>query len=146
MEELLSAYYDQELDDDRKSMVEAHLRECVNCQKSFLYLQEIRAGIRSVAAYDLSLMFSANVMRMIRRQKDEEGPWFSAVSMGKRLVWSLGVLSVIIVGASALNQPETTVRPEMYFTGEPDDSSITRSLLQNEEISKDDVIIAALVD
>lgn len=146
MEELLSAYYDHELTAEQTQLVERHLRECIHCREAMAAFQNASDALRSAADFELAPMFTANVLRTIRLEKEEEGSWFSAVSVGRRLVWALGVVSVVIVGTSALNQPESPLPPEVYFTSEPVDSSVTRTLLQKEELSKDDIIIAALID
>lgn len=146
IQQRVSLFFDDRLSDAEKTAVINHLESCAECRQMLAAFQQVRSGIKAVGSIELSGMFASNVIRTIRQLSERERSWFGADLVARRLVFALGMLSVVIIGASALNQQEVTPGPDRYFTGEPVDSSITKTLLQTDEFSKDDVLIAAVVD
>ncbi len=146
MQQQLSLFFDDRLSGPDRSDIINHLESCAECRQMLSAFQEVRLGIKTAGSIELSGMFASNVIRTIRQLSERERSWFGVDLVARRLVFALGMLSVVIIGASALNQQDSAPGPDRYFTGEPGDSSIARTLLQADEISKDDVLIAAVVN
>jgi anti-sigma factor RsiW len=142
----LSAYADNELESSDRNEVEEHLRGCPECRLALRVTLGVRHGIKQAADYQLPGSFAADVARSMRTRREEERSWLGVEVISRRLVFSLAVACAVIVGASALNQPEGVTQPERYFVGDSPDTSVTRSLLQQENISKEDVLLAAVID
>lgn len=142
----LSAYADNELDIAARNEVEEHLKECRECRVALRVTLNVRSGIKETADYQLPGSFAADVTRLMRQRREEERSWLGVEVVSRRLVFSLAVACALIVGASALNPPEGIAQPDRYFLGDSPDTSVTRSLLQQENISKEDVLLAAVID
>lgn len=146
IQERLSLLFDERLPESEAREVRRHIEACSECQKTLAAFEALRKGIREAATYEVVPGFAGNVVRAIRRLTEEAPQWMGVERAARRLVFALGLLSTIVIGVSAVNTAETPPAPERYFTGEPIDSSVVRTLLQKEDISKDDVLIAAVVD
>jgi anti-sigma factor RsiW len=145
--ERLSLLFDGRLSAPESEELRLHVESCPDCKKTLAAFSMVREGIRQAASYEVSPMFARNVVRTIRKLIEREAPeWIGADRIARRLVAALGLLSLLVIGVSTLGTEEIQAGPERYFTGEPLDSSVTRTLLQQDEISKDDVLIAAVVD
>lgn len=143
-ESTLSSYIDGELSAQQALEFESHLQECPACKMQMVQLQNIREGIRSAAVADLPDSFSANVLRFIRLQTSQSESWRGAERLAWRIVFALSILVVLIVGVGILNTSEQSINMERYLSGIQPDSAVQRVLLNPEEISKDDVLLAVV--
>ncbi len=144
MRQLISAFVDRELNDSQAVTVREHLRSCAECRLFERGLRSLGEDIRLAGDVHLAGKFADNVLRAVRRDDEEVRSWFPAEQAARRLVAGLSVIAVVFVSLATMARPEDPVLIEPYLTGEPADSSVTRSLLTKESISKDDVLFAAL--
>lgn len=141
MRQMISAARDGELDDSRKQVVRQHLESCAECRLYERGLRSLREEIHAAADVELTEGFTRGVLRAVGR--DDES-WFPAERAARRLVFGLALVAAVSVGLTTMARPAEPVLLEPYLTGEPTDSSVTRSLLTKETISKDDVLFAAV--
>ncbi|MBI3004189.1 MAG: zf-HC2 domain-containing protein [Ignavibacteriales bacterium] len=140
----LSEYIDGELAGPVLSAVEAHLSTCSECVGIVSQFRNIRAGIKERADVELSGSFSANALRSIRLQIDESGNWTPAEFIARRTVLALSIVVLLLVGLTSFNFQEEEISVERYLRGEASDSAESQILFNGDEISKDDVLMAAV--
>jgi anti-sigma factor RsiW len=139
---LLSEYVDRHLDSATSRDIERHLATCTSCKQSMKELTALTDAVRKVGDYQLPSMFAPNTLRVIRLRDQEDKLWFDASAFARRLVFGLGAISVFVIGGSALSQQGGDLYMEGYFTSDKD-SLFQQSLLAQETISKEDVLMAA---
>lgn len=144
LREQISAFKDGELDEAGQRLVTDHLRSCLECRQYLAMLDDTRAIIRERGALDLGGNFTAGVMRSVRSDEELAMTWLPVERFARRLVLGLSFAVVLFVTISMMFQPREPVVIDPYLAGERSDSSVTRTLLTKENISKDDVLFAAV--
>ena len=79
-----------------------------------------------------------------RGEEEGEVVWLGTERFARRLVLALSVFVICVVGLGSLFEPEQSVTVDRYLTSEPSDSLARRVLEPHQEISKDDIVYAAL--
>ena len=142
--ELVSAFKDGELSSDDERSVQTHLQSCRECREYLLLLEETGAMIKEAGTVELDARFTAGVMRSVRDEVDQTLLWMPVERFARRFVLGLSLAVVLFVTLSMMFQPKDPVVIESYLSGEHSDSSVTRTLLTKDAISKDDVLFAAV--
>jgi anti-sigma factor RsiW len=144
MQQMLSAFVDNELGEAWMKLVREHLAGCASCQQRLQELQSIRARIRDAATVDLPDNFVYSVQRSIRREQQESIIRLGTERFARNVVFALCVLVFGVVAFGSLLEPQPTLGEDRYISGEPSDSAAHAVLGSQQVISKEDVMIAAL--
>lgn len=144
MRQMVSAFVDGELGPDEKELLRRHLEECPECRLFHNQLQQASAAIKETGDIRLPEDFAFEVLRVVRREREESRQWRPIEQIARRFVMGLAVAVVIFVSLSMVIQQEEPVLMEPYLSGEQSDSTVTRTLLSNQELSKDDILFAAV--
>lgn len=149
-ERQLSAYVDNELSENDAQSVREHLEECAQCQRQVQVLRAIRMSIRDAASVVLPETFVYSVQRAIRQEEQEYVVWLGPERFARNLVAALSIIVLTLVAVGSYLTPQAVVGlpvaggEERYISSEPSDSAAHALLGSQRELSKDDVIIAAL--
>ncbi len=142
--ELLSRYVDGEVSTAEQKKMERHLAECGICREHLEQLSTLRDGIREAADYELPSTFTSNLLRTIRLRESVLEERAGAERFAWRVVLALSVLVVVVVGYANLSQPEPLVTVDRVLAAEAPDSLTRRVIEPRHEISKDDIVFAAI--
>ena len=149
-EKQLSAYVDNELNDSEMIALRAHVEGCGVCQQQVQELRAIRKSIRDAATVVLPESFVYSVQRAIRQQEQEYVIWLGPERFARNIVTALCIVvfSLVAVGSFLTSQTVTgqpvVVGEERFYGGEPSDSVAHAVIGSQRELSKEDVMIAAL--
>jgi len=143
-EQQLSAYVDNELNDSEAQTVRTHLEGCALCQQRIQVLSAIRTSIREAASIIPPDTFVYSVQRAIRQQEQEYVTWLGPERFARNFVVALCVIVFTFVLVGSYLTPQPVVGEDRYFSGEPSDSAAHAVIGSQQELSKDDVMIAAL--
>lgn len=141
----LSASIDGELPASEREIVVAHLKGCEACRREEQILRNLSAGIAESADYRLPEGFASAVVRSLRQEKERGAAWRPVEQWERRFVLALSVAVIVFITAGSLIQPGNPVVMETYLAGEPADSLTTRALLTEEQFSKDEILLAAVI-
>ena len=144
LEYLLSEYVDGELTSRDRVAVEHHLAGCVTCTGRLAELKEIRRGIKAGASIELPSSFSSHALRTIRLQQEESSSWTLAEFIARRTLLALSIVVLLLLGLTSFNVNQEGISMERYLSGEVSDSAESRFLFNGGEISKEDVLMAAV--
>lgn len=144
MQQMLSAFVDNELGEVWMKSVREHLAGCASCQQRLQELRSIRTRIRDAATVELPDNFVYSVQRSIRREEQESVMWLGTERFARNVVFALCVLVFGVVAFGSLLEPQPTLGEDRYISGEPSDSAAHAVLGSPQVISKEDVMIAAL--
>jgi hypothetical protein len=107
-------------------------------------MRTIKFQIHSAADVSLPDNFAYSVLRAARYERENSLVWLGAEQFARNVVFGLTLVVIILVGLGTLLQSEPALRVDRYLAGEPTDS-LTRRVMENQgEISKEDVVLAAL--
>jgi anti-sigma factor RsiW len=144
IEKLLSSFVDSELDNEGMKSVRVHLEGCASCRKRVEEMQLIRSGIRTTATVDLPDNFVFRVQAAMRREEEESVVWLGTERFARNVVAALCVLVSAFVAYTSLPATPPPAGVDRYFNGEPSDSAAHAVLGSQQELSKEDVMMAAL--
>ncbi len=143
-ERQLSAYVDNELSDGEAQSVRTHVEGCALCQQRVQVLRAIRTSIREAASIVPPETFIYSVQRAIRQQEQEYVIWLGPERFARNIVVALCVIVFTFVLVGSYLTPQPVVGEDRYFSGEPSDSAAHAVIGSQRELSKEDVMIAAL--
>lgn len=144
IEQQLSAYVDNELNESEAKSVRTHIEGCALCQQQVQVLRAIRTSIRDAATVVLPETFIYSVQRAVRREEQEYVIWLGPERFARNIVVALCVLVFTLVAVGSYLSPQPVVGEDRYFSGEPSESTAHAVIGSQRELSKDDVMIAAL--
>jgi anti-sigma factor RsiW len=143
-ERQLSAYVDNELSQSDLQSVRTHVEGCPQCQQQVQVLRAIRMSIREAASIVLPETFVYSVQRAVRRQEQEYVIWLGPERFARNIVVALCAIVFALVAVGSYLTPQPVLGEDRYFSGEPSDSAAHAVIGSQHELSKDDVMIAAL--
>jgi anti-sigma factor RsiW len=144
IEQLLSAFVDNELDETGMNSVRAHIEGCASCQNRVKVMRSIRMKIRDAATIELPDNFIYSVHGAIRRDDQESVVWLGTERFARNVFVALCLIVFAVVAYSSFLEPQPPVGVSLYFSGEASDSAAHAVLGSQQELSKEDVMMAAL--
>jgi anti-sigma factor RsiW len=143
-ERQLSAFADNELNEHDAETMRLHIEGCALCAQRLQIMRSIRASIREAATFDLPESFIYSVQRAVRQQEQEYVTWLGPERFARNFVVALCIVVLALVAVGNYLTPTPVLGEERYFSGEPSDSAAHAVIGSHRELSKDDVMIAAL--
>jgi anti-sigma factor RsiW len=141
---LLSAYADGYANEQQRATVSAHLKTCSECRKFLEEIKLLKAGIRETADVHLHHAFSAKVLASIQKDEEMEMPWMGVEPSARNTVFALAVLVMILFAATLLGSRQQELRAQSLLAAGVNDSLANTVLMQQTELSKDDVLLAVM--
>ena len=142
--QMISAYMDGELGAPDQQVVMSHMENCRECRLFHEHIRQTSIAIKEAGDVRLAEGFTYDVLRRMRREREESRQWLSVEHIARRFVLGLTVVVIVFVSLSMVLQQDEPVIMEPYLAGEQADSSVTRTLLTKEELSKDDILLAVV--
>ncbi|MBI3586278.1 MAG: zf-HC2 domain-containing protein [Ignavibacteriales bacterium] len=143
-QQLLSSYLDNELSADEKLQIERHVEGCDECKQRLQIFHTVKSHIHAGGNFELSGNFTQSVVRRIRQEQEGAVLWLGPEVFARRLILGLFIVVSCLVGLGSLFQPEQTVTMDRYLRAEHQDSVSIQVLTPQSEISKDDILYAAM--
>ncbi len=141
---MISAFVDGELGLADQQVLKNHMDQCPECRSYHDQLRHTSAAIKEAGDLHLPEGFAYEVLRVARKDRDESRQWLPVEQIARRFVLGLTIAVIIFVTLSMVIQQDEPILMERYLSGEVSDSSVTRTLLSKEDLSKDDILLAAV--
>lgn len=106
IQEKLSAFYDDALRETERAAIEAHLRECPECQREFVALQATSRLLQAWDAPKVSPHLRAAFMAKLEKRAARQ-PWWATLFAGwqKQVAWATAAAAVLMVVAWNVKRP-----------------------------------------
>lgn len=143
-ERQLSAFVDRELTVEQMESMREHIAGCAACRRHVQELDSIRSQIRSAATVTLPDNFIYSVRSAIRREHNESVVWLGTEQFARNVVVALCILVLVMVAFESYLTPQQSLGVDRYFNGEPADSAAQAFIGGQQELSKADVLMAAI--
>lgn len=144
LQQLLSAYTDGYANEQQRTIVLAHLETCPACRKFLDEVKQMKEGLRETADVHLHHTFSANVLASIQRKEETAVPWMGVELSARNTVLALTVLVMILFAATTIGNKQQPLEPQHLLTAGVNDSLANTVLMQQTELSNDDVLLAVV--
>jgi anti-sigma factor RsiW len=143
--EMLQALFDGELDSNCAREVQVHVDGCPQCRNVITSWSLVRTAIRASASTDCSPAFAAELREMVLLEQDAISVWSSIEPLARRMVMGLAVIVLLLtVFVWTGNEEITHLTTALSIV--PADTSSSGMLLQSQELTKSDVLLATLAD
>jgi anti-sigma factor RsiW len=143
-EQRLSAYVDRELAAEQMESMREHIEACEICRRRLQELHAIRNQIRASATLTMPDNFFYSVRSAIRREERESVAWLGTERLARNVVVGLCILVLGMLAFESYLKPQQSIGVDRYFTGESADSTAQAVIGSQQELSKADVLMAAL--
>lgn len=143
-ERQLSAFVDRELTEEQMEPMREHIAGCAACRRHVQELDSIRSQIRSAATVTLPDNFIYSVRSAIRREQNESVAWLGTEQFARNVVVALCILVLVMVAFESYLTPQQSFGVDRYFNSEAVDSTAQAFIGGQQELSKADVLMAAI--
>lgn len=140
---LVSSYCDDEIRDDNRSIVESHLSACQECRQFVTHANEIRLGIKQIDKAALPQTFALRVLDSLERQEIQKEEWIGIEPLARHTFYTIAISVVIMFILSSMLSPEIEV-DEQSWSGVAVDSTASHIILQQDEITKNDLLYTVM--
>jgi anti-sigma factor RsiW len=144
MQFFLSAFIDDELTSDDRSVVDNHLRDCDDCRRRVDQLITMKNIVRLTGNFELPYAFASTLARSIYRDEEVAVSWLGIEHYAMKYVFGLAMLVLLLLGITSYRQTEDPLPVERYVSGISTDSAVSQLLTKPGTITRDDVMLAAL--
>jgi predicted anti-sigma-YlaC factor YlaD len=142
---LVSSYLDGEVDAAEKDHVLAHLHGCSECREFINHAKRMRRDIRSLDEVKLSNSFSLKVAHAVEERQEHFDEWLGIEPLARNTFITLALAVVVMFFFSVYSSKgESTMMGDKFINVISGDSLSTYSLLQQENISKNDILYASV--
>jgi len=106
IQEKLSAFYDGALRETERAAMEAHLRECAECQREWTWLQTTSRLLQAWDAPKVRPRVQAEFMAKLEERAARQ-PWWATLFAGwqKQAAWATAAAAVLIVMVFSIKRP-----------------------------------------
>lgn len=143
-ERQLSAYVDREMDERQMELMRSHVEGCPACRSRLAELEAIRSELRTAASVNLPDHFVFSVRSAIRREEAESVAWLGTERFARNVVVALCLLVLVMIAFESYLAPQQPIGLDRYFNAEVADSAAQAVIGSQQELSKADVLMAAL--
>lgn len=141
---LISSFVDGEVTDEEKKDVLTHLEVCSGCRIFLTQMKQLHAEIRNIDPIELQNTFAENVTHMAMRQDEQTAEWFGIEPLARNTFLALTVVVLILFILTSSNNDTNRITGDQLLGGNTNDSIATQVLLQQDDISKNDLLYAVL--
>jgi len=141
---LVSSYFDGEVNDIEKAVALSHLEACSECRQFFAHAKIMKEEISLLGEVKLSNSFAARVAYSVERRDEQNVEWLG-IEPSARNTFALlaGFVLVMFIIMSFSNNTVSAMNDQL-LNRIISDSASTRVLLQQESISKNDLLYAVM--
>ena len=140
---LVSMYCDNELSQDKKLVVESHLNTCEECRQFAESIKLVRNEIKELTQLDLPQTFTSNVVHSIQQSDVQSEIWLNIEPSARNTFFAIAVSVVILFLLSSIFNSNRDAM-EQSWSSITADSTATQVILQQDEITKNDLLYAVI--
>jgi predicted anti-sigma-YlaC factor YlaD len=140
---LISSFVDGEVTDEEKKDVLAHLEVCSECRIFLKQMKQLHAEIRNIDPIELPNAFTENVTHLAMQQDEQTAEWFGIEPLARNTFLALTVVVLILFFLTSSNNGTNRITSDQLLGGNTTDSIATQVLLQQDDVSKSDLLYAA---
>ncbi|MGA3287920.1 MAG: zf-HC2 domain-containing protein [Bacteroidota bacterium] len=141
---LVSSYLDDEVSEADKETVLSHIKVCPECHEFVEHANKIREDIRVLGEVDLPYTFAAHVSHSIERRDEQVKEWLGVEPLARNTFFALAIVVLVIFMFTSIIGSSSGFTGDQLLSGYSTDSVSTRVLLQQDRLSKSDLLYAVM--
>ncbi len=141
---LMSSYLDDEINDSEEPIVLEHLRICSECQQFIKAAKEIREDLRALDEVDLPYTFAAHLAHSVERREEHVMAWLGIEPLARNTFFALAIIVFVIFIFTSFTNSSSGFTGDQLLSGYSTDSVSTHLLLQQDRLSKSDLLYAVM--
>jgi len=141
---IVSAYLDGEVNDSEKAAVFSHLEVCSECRQFIEHAKLMREQISALGEIKLANSFAAKVAYAVERRDEQSVEWLGIEPSARNTFFMLAVVAIVMFILTNINNNTASAMNDQLLSRITTDSVSTRVLLQQENLSKSDLLYAVM--
>lgn len=144
MQLLVSSYIDGEIQEPDTSAVRSHLKECRECKRFVEQVKIMRKDLKDLGEANLSTTFAAHVTGIVHKREEKTMEWLGIEPLAQKTFLALSMIVVIAFVFSIFSKESESAAGDQFISTVSGESVATHVLLQQGELSKNDVLYAVV--
>jgi anti-sigma factor RsiW len=142
--ERLSQFLDGESSAEEIQQVQAHLASCPECRTTMQAWEAVGASVRWAAVVELPSTFAADVRDSLVEREETSVVWGAIEPLARRAVEALAIIVIVVLSLEILVPSSEALAVDRPITSVSSDTGAAQVLMQNKELTKTDVLLAAV--
>jgi len=141
---LVSSYLDEEVNDSERAQALSHLEVCSECRQFVEHAKLMRENICALGEVELANSFAARVAYSVEKRDEQTVEWLGIEPSARNTFILLAGLVLVMFFLTSFNNSTASVMNDQLLSRITSDSVSTRVLLQQENLSKSDLLYAVM--
>jgi anti-sigma factor RsiW len=141
---LVSAYLDGEVNDSERVETLSHLEVCSECRRFVEQAKLMREEIGWLCDIKLANSFAARVAYAVERRDEQTVEWLGIEPSARNTFIMLAVVVLVMFILTSINHNTAPAMNDQLLSRITTESVSTRVLLQQENLSKSDLLYAVM--
>lgn len=141
---LVSSYLDEEVKEDEKAKVLAHLEECSECRQFIEHAKLIRKEICALGEVKLDDYFASRVASSAEEREEQALEWLGIEPLARNTFILLTGFVLIMFFFTSFSKDTTSSINDPLLNRISSNSVSTKVLLQKDNLSKSDLLYAVM--
>jgi len=143
---LVSSYLDGEVNESEKAEARSHLEQCSDCRQFVEQAKLIREEICALGEVKLSNSFAARVVYSVERRDEQTMEWLGIEPSARNTFILLVSIVFVMFFLTSFNNGTATAMNDQLLSRITSDSVSTHALLQQDNLSKNDLLYAVMTE
>ena len=141
---LVSSYLDEEVNDSERAQALSHLEVCSECRQFVEHAKLMRENICALGEVELANSFAARVAYSVEKRDEQTVEWLGIEPSARNTFILLAGLVLVMFFLTSFNNNTASAMNDQLLSRITSDSVSTRVLLQQENLSKSDLLYAVM--
>ena len=141
---LVSSYLDEEVNDSERAQALSHLEVCSECRQFVEHAKLMRENICALGEVELANSFTARVAYSVEKRDEQTVEWLGIEPSARNTFILLAGLVLVMFFLTSFNNNAASAMNDQLLSRITSDSVSTRVLLQQENLSKSDLLYAVM--
>ncbi|RPI02643.1 MAG: hypothetical protein EHM64_13595 [Ignavibacteriae bacterium] len=140
----VSSFVDGEINESEKTLVLSHLKGCPECRQFVQHAQLMRQELCSLGDVKLPDSFALRLAHSLERRDEQTVEWLGIEPSARNTFMLLaGVVFALFLLTSFKNHTATAMNEQLFYKF-TSDTAATRVFLQQEKLTKNDLLYAVM--
>jgi anti-sigma factor RsiW len=142
---LVSCFVDGTTTPEEHALAAAHLEQCAECRALAQTVQNFRTDVKRIEADPVSQAFSLHVLDAVAKRETSSTSWVGIEPSARKTVFALTLFVAVAYTVLWWNSPAPERNWYRLITGTSGDTVVNTVLFKQEELSRNDVFTAAMM-
>jgi anti-sigma factor RsiW len=142
---LVSTYLDGEIAEADKTIVLSHVKTCPKCRHFIGEAKIMREALKALGVLELPRTFASQVAYAVEQREERSEEWLGIAPLARNTFYALAVVVLLIFSISLFSNGTEIGSGDQFISAISGESASVRVLLQQEDLSRNDMLYAAVI-